>query len=741
MNVNSSSNTYNSLSSSNNGITGLMSGMDTDALVEKMLAGQQAKIDAQNQLKQTTTWKQTMYRDVIGKISSFNTKYFDTLSSTSLTSKSLFNSMSSTTSSKAFSVAGSSSAISGEMKLKIEQLATASKVQGSALDGESMLTGSFDGSAFSSQVKLTFAEVKETITNEDGTTTEKVVRAAGEFTLTDSEVDDLMSGKTLSKTVGTGDLEETLTLKVSDGEFSITSDKGNRRMFVDADGSSAMGIARLGLTADTSIDIQDSEGKGKTHRVDASAKPSITFNLDGNTKEINFENGMTKTQLQEKLDFAFGTNAIVVNGAEDLSDFSLSTGQGRKIIIDGNDIAMEALGMKRGQSNTVAMGDTLEHALGFTDDMSVTINGVDFTFGKDETVSSMMSKINKSDAGVTMTYSSFENRFSMTQNSTGAGFGISIEDKTPSSTQSDNFNSKIFGAASVTSGENAKFTLNGVSTERSDNVFTIDGVTITLKDVNTEAETITTTRDTEKVFDAIKSFVEDYNKMIEDLNGLIRAEPTYKDYAPLTDAQRKEMSESEITAWEKKAKEGLLRGDSDISIFLSQMRTTMFTKPEGSSISLFDLGIDTSNIIKDNGKLTLDEDTLRAALEKFPSEIENLFTYSNTETVINANGERETKNIGTQGIAMAFKDIIKKTANTSSANPGVLVALAGAPNTATAGKNTLSERLTSITSRITVLKHQYQMQKDRYWKQFTDMEKALSNLSAQASWLTQQTGY
>ena len=64
MNINTS-NYWSASSASSNGFSGLVSGLDTESMVEKMLSGTQSKIDAQKALKQQITWKQTMYRDII----------------------------------------------------------------------------------------------------------------------------------------------------------------------------------------------------------------------------------------------------------------------------------------------------------------------------------------------------------------------------------------------------------------------------------------------------------------------------------------------------------------------------------------------------------------------------------------------------------------------------------------------------------------------------------------------------
>lgn len=113
----------------------------------------------------------------------------------------------------------------------------------------------------------------------------------------------------------------------------------------------------------------------------------------------------------------------------------------------------------------------------------------------------------------------------------------------------------------VTDGSNAVVTINGVDVERSTNSFTVDGISINLLSETDTSSTITVTQDTDKIYDTVVKFIDDYNTLINSINELLDADATHKDYAPLTSAQEEEMTESQIEKWETKAKEGLLRND------------------------------------------------------------------------------------------------------------------------------------------------------------------------------------
>lgn len=285
----------------------------------------------------------------------------------------------------------------------------------------------------------------------------------------------------------------------------------------------------------------------------------------------------------------------------------------------------------------------------------------------------------------------------------------------------------------VSDGTNAIVEINGIETERTSNIFTVNGIQLDLKDSKATknpdgtidwgtAETvkIETSRDTDKIVDTIKSFVEDYNKLIEKVNKTVKEDADFRKYPPLTDAQKKEMSESEITAWEKKSKTGLLRNDSDLNIFLSSIRTSMYSKPAGSTLGIWDIGIDTTDKTEEAGKLSLDVNKLKQMLQSNPTDIQNLFSN------------------GVDGILENVNNAMKSTANKSSASPGTLVSLAGVAGLASDKSNTIYTRMKELDDKITRLKNTYDKQKTRYWRQFTSMEKMVSQMGSQSSWLSQQ---
>ena len=71
--------------------------------------------------------------------------------------------------------------------------------------------------------------------------------------------------------------------------------------------------------------------------------------------------------------------------------------------------------------------------------------------------------------------------------------------------------------ATLVNGQNAIFTYNGLTTERASNKFEINGFEVTLKAATQKDISFSSTPDTESILGTVTKFVDDYNKLIEDL--------------------------------------------------------------------------------------------------------------------------------------------------------------------------------------------------------------------------------
>ncbi|MDR1573982.1 MAG: flagellar filament capping protein FliD, partial [Clostridiales Family XIII bacterium] len=217
----------------------------------------------------------------------------------------------------------------------------------------------------------------------------------------------------------------------------------------------------------------------------------------------------------------------------------------------------------------------------------------------------------------------------------------------------------------------------------------------------------------------------DYNALVDLLYGVTNEE-RYSDYEPLTEEERAAMSESQIKAWEDKAKSGLLRSDSTVSKIFSSMRESFLSSVDG--FSLFNLGITygtATDSWKSNGKLTISDETkLKSVLEANSDQVRNFFT--------NASKGAITK------LDKAIDDAVRTTGG--QGHRGSLIEMAGLPSTMSETENTIYTQMVTHTKRINALKDQLEKEESRLWAQFTAMEEALAKINEQSSILSQYLG-
>ena len=432
--------------------------------------------------------------------------------------------------------------------------------------------------------------------------------------------------------------------------------------------------------------------------------------------------------LQTLVDQAFGATGatdrvITVDAAGAGNDGVITfSAVGSKITL--NSIGSESttltdLGFTEGQSDKVTYGAPLKDlslATPLTEgSYIVKINNVNFNFKNTDTLSSIMERINSSTAGVTMSYSSITDRFTMTADNSGSGENVAISEI--SGNLMTALGLTATASADVDYGVNAILSVNGQPIIRSSNTFEVDGAKVTLKNESASPITLTMTDDATSLTDTIKKFVEDYNSMMSLINGLIKEEID-SDYAPLTDAQKKEMTEDEITSWEKKAKSGVLRADNLLRSISSKFQSSV-TGLSVNGTSLFSIGISSAGYTE-NGKLKIDETKLKTALETKSSEIRELFTSE-------------------KGLGNSLNNLILSATKTSGVkgSRGTLVDLAGVDNTTSNTENSIFDQIKKTNKNIKTLQTRLTAEESRLWKRFTAMETAINSLNSQGSILSQ----
>ncbi len=355
-----------------------------------------------------------------------------------------------------------------------------------------------------------------------------------------------------------------------------------------------------------------------------------------------------------------------------------------------------------------------------------------------DSLNSIIQRINASNAGVNAFYDEQTGRLSMTAKNTGdvdAQAEILVTGDFLTSSlgfASDNIAAGVNG----NEGKNAIFQINGLDTERFTNTFQINGFEYTLNQVTDDGDgvteagelvTITSETDTDAIYESIVDFVEKYNEVIGKINDKV-SEERYRDYTPLTEEQKEGLSEREIELWEEKAKSGMLRNDSILTRALNQMRTDFYNYVEGIDTNydqLSEIGITTSSNYREKGKLIINEAKLKEAIADNPMNIYNLF---NTE-VKDADGNLISEQ---SGIARRLRDTIDNTIESIEARAG--------NSYYSYSQYTLGRNLHDIDRRIDNMEEYLIRIEDRYWRQFSAMEKAIQRSNEQSTYLMQQFG-
>lgn len=374
-------------------------------------------------------------------------------------------------------------------------------------------------------------------------------------------------------------------------------------------------------------------------------------------------------------------------------------------------------------------------------------------FNKDTALESVMTAINSNtEAGVSVSYSKTTDQFQFVAKESGSAGRVEM---------GSGLANAVFGGGTGTDGQDAIFSmsvngqvLDGIT--RSSNSFDVDGLTVNLKgtfgdydsgvDSNgdgvmeyhlayvdaakADAVTFTSKADADKIVDAIRSMVEDYNAMATEIKNAYSTLPQQKSsgayYEPLTDEDKEGMSESTVTAYEEKAKVGLLFGDSDLSSLYGRLLNAISMTGNDGTV-LKSIGITTSY---SNGltTLSLDETQLRSALESDPDKVRDIFTKS------------KENGAATDGLMQALKTPVDMYGKTTGGK-GILVEKAGSPLAATTlYQNTLQTQLNSIDEQIEKWQEKMTDNIDRYTEKFSQLEQLISQMNAQSSYLSQLSG-
>ena len=307
-------------------------------------------------------------------------------------------------------------------------------------------------------------------------------------------------------------------------------------------------------------------------------------------------------------------------------------------------------------------------------------------------------------------------------------------------------NSLLFELNSTNSykGSTGSIKIDGVSYDTTDNKATVGGITYTAlnetvtKDASgnitsSSPATISVTQDTEGIMEKVKSFVTDYNKLLSELYAKYDEKPN-SDYKPLTQSQKDQMKEEQITKWEEKAKAGMLYHDQTLGKVIQTMRDAVSESVDGIDSkynSIYSLGISTTGI---KGQLVLDEDKLKKALADDPDAVYNVFaklestTTDSKSAVYKVDGDGNvTSTSNGNGIAQRLSDIFVNANKLIKTRAG-----SSADITEDSDLNSLLRNLQTKMSNFKKLMNSFE---DALYKKYDAMESTLAKLGMQLNYV------
>lgn len=458
---------------------------------------------------------------------------------------------------------------------------------------------------------------------------------------------------------------------------------------------------------------------------------------------------------------AAGVKATYVDATGQFMLVSSETGKGRDIDVsaDGGGSALaEALfgvGSKNEKLDFIGL-DASNYTNSGNDALDLTINNVNIAgLTKDSSIDDILKAINNSGSDITAVYDK-SGQFKLFDKDDKE---VAFNDANSSALAKELFNPSEpregDKRGTFVEGQNAQIEVsygNGITVdlERASNTFNLEGLSVTVSGVfggdwienndgtktwksdSSETVTFTAKADVDGITEKVKSFFEDFNALVTEINSQVTTRPD-SSYAPLTDEQKDEMDETSIENWEKKAKQGLLYGDS-IMRDMSMDVQSIFTKMMSNGASYEDLkkiGITYSEDWGDGGVLVFDESAFRSAMETDPDLVSNIFT-----------GGGDVKKGLINTVDETFTPYATRYASKNPGNTyGRLIEIAGTEKKpSTLMNNDIYKQLKEMQEQIEKLQDQLKIQEDRYISQFTTMESLINQFNTQSSYLSQITG-
>jgi len=696
-------------------ISGLMSGLDTDSMVKDLVKVSSAKVDTLTKAQTKLQWKQDAWEALNTKVNTFFSGNLGTMRF-----EGSFNKKSTTLSDTTLaSVVAGDSAVNGTQTLSVQSLAKAGYLTGGKL------TADTDGNAVTGKTTLAKLGIS------DG-----------------SSINVTVAGKTTTLDFNGSTTVNQVVSSLQKAGVEASWDDTNKRLFVN--------VTDSGVSNDFKLESSNTNGQtllSKLKLVDSSEADTykgLTSSDAAYATLLAAEKATLLTSYTNKLSTA-NTTLTSLNSSlssltsdKDTNVSDMQTKYSGSAYLDAADVS--GLSTSSGTDSAITkINDavTARRAELVTANPSITeeeiaadssMQTLNTTLTDLQTTKGYYTQIDTTNTAITAAQADITN-YTNHVNDTGSVLTTEatsvLQAKITAANNGTYADTNDATKAVRVYGSDAQITLNGATFTSDDNSFTVNGLTITALETSAkntdgtyDSVSLNTAADVTGIYNMVKSYFTEYNSLINEMSSLYNAD-TSSGYEPLTTDEKSAMSDTEITAWEKKIKDALLRKDENLNSVMGLMKSSMMQSKTigGTDYNLESFGVETQsyftaaederNAYHIDGDSTdsissTNTDKLKTAIASDPTSVAKFFSsiasdlYDKLNTTMKSSSNRSIYNI--------YDD--KK----------------------------MKSDYDDYTDKISTQQDKVDAMEERYYKQFSTMETALSKLQSNSSSLSSLLG-
>ena len=722
-------------------MTGLNSGLNTESIVAALMSAQRTKMTKVENKKTKLEWKKDIWSSLNTKIYDFYTK---SLSKMRLKSNYMTKAASSSNTTKVVAKA-STKAATGTYTVKVNKLASTQYVSSGKLNKVKVDDGNGNQVDADATSKTKLKDLKDTSGNPTFTNGTQI------------KIENGANGQTVYLDVNEETTIQDFLDKCTSVGLTATFDEKQQRLFLSSEKSgegNAFKITSSELSSNqqqASNDLKTLVGYKGLSSADKSTVDSLLAGLQNGTVTVadatqklqeigkaGVESDAEKKANRFYYDVANkaagdALSAAAAAAGQSEADYLKANGYSNLDVTDSAAVAgakasyidnktTELLGTQQYKDDIAA---AIQNGISSTDvqnKLPGTPSTDEFLYTFDD-ITTRTNNITNRIATATQNYYTEMHDNASDANASGsalASLGLTNFDGTTEIKENDAANNGT--GMVVIAAKDTEVEYNGATLTSNTTNISVSGLELEILGT-TEGETvnITVTNDVSGIYDTIKDFLSEYNALLKEMNSYYNADSA-KGYDVLSDDEKEAMKDSEVEKWEDKIKDSLLRRDSTLNSIISSFRNKMmgtFTASNGKTYSLSSIGISTSGDYAEGGLLHIrgDEDdaeyadeknVLKQLLEEDPDAVTDVFTHL-TESL--------------------YTDLQNKMSRTPLSSALTFY-----------NDKEMNSQLSDYKTRISKLEAKFNEMEDRYYKQFTAMEKAMANMQSQQNSLASYLG-